>query len=519
MKRAAFVRWSVPMISVVACLLALAGAWLRPVWHDELYTLSLARLPVGELMAALLVDSGPPLHYLLCHVLFALVGWQEGSMLGTLMVRLPSVLALACIPWVAWKARPIGDPGELWGPLLVVAWLPLLYFGTEARAYAPLALVNALLWIRGPRWIERGGRWTFCFAGLAACLPLLHYTGSVSFLLLPSLAFFMPRQRRRVLVLALALAALPALAWMPAMLGTPEDSMGWVATESGPGRPGLATLSALAPAGPFPALFEAFNSPVPPWVSVLVLGALIGGVVLGASMLRQNHGADAVDAQAAIRLTIALLPAVGIAALALGGIPVYFAGRTESMVWALAAALGAILILGLRPIARRVVAGSYVLVGAVTIFAWLADLPSRPPAPGIEVGRELASWIEKGDRVVVAGLWQLEVRHGLAEKSLEAPSGVAALVEVETIPHSQAEHPGWLDRKAAISSEVIDEARAMSEDAAEKGSRIWLVWSPALPLESTFFPAFAGWHREKMTGSPIITVDLLTPPPVDGGTQ
>ena len=93
MKRAAFVRCSVLLISVVVFLLALAGAWLRPVWHDELYTLALARLPVGELLPALVVDSGPPLHYLLCHFLFVLVGWQEGSMLGTLMVRLPSVLA------------------------------------------------------------------------------------------------------------------------------------------------------------------------------------------------------------------------------------------------------------------------------------------------------------------------------------------------------------------------------------------------------------------------------------------
>ena len=518
MRRIAFGRWSGLLISVVASLLALAGAWLRPMWHDELYTLALARLPVRELIAALVVDSGPPLHYLLCHLLFALVGWQEGSMLGTLMVRLPSVLAFACIPWVVWKARPVGARGELWGPLLVVAWLPLLYFGTEARAYALLALVNAVLWIRGPRWIERGGRWLFCFAVLAASLPLLHYTGLVSFLLLPSLAFFVPRQRRRALVLILALAVLPALAWMPVMLGAPSDSMDWVATESGPGRPGLATVSVLAPAGPFPALFEASGSPLPPWVSVLILGTLIGGAVLGASKLRQNHDADAIDAQAAIRLTIALLPAVGIAVLALGGIPIYFAGRTESMVWALAAALGAILILGLRPMARRIVAGSYVLVGVVTIFVWLADLPSRMPAPGVEVGRVLASMVEDTDRVVVVGLWQLEVRHGLAQGLLDGLAATLEVIEVETVPRSQSEHPGWLDREAATSAALFDEARAMSENAAQMGSRIWLVWSPALPLESTFFPAFKGWQRSRVAGSPIIAVDLLMPPPAEETT-
>ena len=518
MKRTIFARCLVLLISSAACLLAFAGTWLRPVWHDELYTLALARLPVGELVAALVVDSGPPLHYLLCHLLFALVGWQEGSMVGTLMVRLPSVLAFGLMPWVAWKARPVGDRGGPWGPLLVVAWLPLLYFGTEARSYALLALVNALLWIRGPRWIERGGRWTFGFAALAACLPLLHYTGLVSFLLLPSLAFYIPRQRRRALVLTLVLASLPALAWMPVMLRAPAESMGWVATESGPGKPGLATVSVLAPAGPFPALFEASGSPIPSWVSVLILGGLVGGAVLGAWRLRRNHDADAVDVQAAIRLTIALLPAVGVAVLALAGIPVYFAGRTESMGWALAAALGTILILGLRPTARRIVAGSYVLAGAVTIFSWLADLPSRPPAPGVEVGRVLASMVEDTDRVVVAGLWQLEVRHGLAQGLLEGLSATPIIVDVETVPRSQAEHPGWLDRQAATSPELSGEAQALSKNAAAAGNRIWLVWSPALPLESTFFPAFDGWQRSRVAGSLIIAVDLLMPPPAEETT-
>ncbi len=45
------------LISSMACVLAFAGAWLRPVWHDELYTLALARLPVNELLSALVVDS------------------------------------------------------------------------------------------------------------------------------------------------------------------------------------------------------------------------------------------------------------------------------------------------------------------------------------------------------------------------------------------------------------------------------------------------------------------------------
>jgi hypothetical protein len=513
----------VPVVCAAAFTLALVGAWLRPIWHDELYTLALARLPITELLSALVVDSGPPLHYLLCHVLFVLVGWQEGSLLGTVIARLPSVLAFALLPWVVWKARPIGQRVLPWGPLLVIAWLPLVYFGTEARAYALLALVNALVWIRGPEWIERGGRRTAAFAATAACLPLLHYAGAASFLALPALALFVSRRRRRALLMSLVGAALPMLAWSPVFLRAPRASMSWVETAAGPGRPGVATVSVLSPAGPFPALFEAPSMPVAPWVSVSILGVLVCGVVFGALALRRRPDENTTDASVATRLAIGLLPAVAMCLLALGGTPVYFAGRTESMVWALAAALVAILALGLPAIARRIAVGSYLLAGVVTVAMWFSALPARPPAPGVEVGHNLAPMIEGGDRVVVAGLWQLGVRHGLAKGLRDGSAVFSEIVDVETVPRSQAEHPGWLDRDAVTSPELFREARALRESAESEQSRLWLVWSPALPLEDHFFPAFAGWQRGRIAASPVIAVDLLVPPPpdapifVDGG--
>ncbi len=228
--KSAFDHRGVLIVAAAAFTCALAGAWMRPVWHDELYTLFLARMPMTELISALVVDSGPPLHYLLCHALFVLVGWQEGSVLGTLMVRLPSVLAFALLPWVVGWAHAPTYRKLPWGPLLIVVWLPLLYFGTEARTYALLALVNALVWIRGPAWIEGGGRRTVLFALLAGCLPLLHYAGLASFVTLPALAFFIKQGHRRKLAFAITGAALPTLAWLPVMAGAPRASMGWVAT-------------------------------------------------------------------------------------------------------------------------------------------------------------------------------------------------------------------------------------------------------------------------------------------------
>jgi hypothetical protein len=500
------------VLCVVAFALAFAGAWLRPVWHDELYTLALARLPIHELLSALVVDSGPPLHYLICHALFLVVGWQEGSMLGTLLVRLPSVLAFTLLPWVVWRTRPVVQRAPLWGPLLVVAWLPLLYFGTEARAYALLALVNAVVWIRGPDWLERGGRWTMAFAVLAGCLALLHYAGVFSFIALTALAFFVSSGRRRVLFATLAGAALPMLAWAPVLLGAPRGSMAWVEMVAGPGRPGMATLSVLSPAGPFPALFEVDSLPVAPWLSFSILGVLVCGACYGATALHRRDEESRRDGSVAIRLAIGLLPTVAVALLALGGVPVYFAGRSESMVWALAAALVAILVTGLAVPIRWTVVGPYLLVGAMTVALWLGSLPARSPAPGVEVGLTLAPMVEEGDRVVVAGLWQLEVRHGLAMAVRDGSAVGAEIVAVETVPQSQAEHPGWLDREAVTSPELLREARALRDSAEAEQGRIWLVWSPVLPLEDTFFPAYSGWRRDRVVGSPFIAVDLLTPP-------
>ena len=111
------------------------------------------------------------------------------------------------------------------------------------------------------------------------------------------------------------------------------------------------------------------------------------------------------------------------------------------------------------------------------------------------------------------------MRHGLAQGLLDGSAATPVIVEVETVPRSQADHPGWLDREAVTSPALYDEARALSENAATERSRIWLVWSPALPLESSFFPAFEGWQRGRVAGSPIIAVDLLTPPSTEGTTR
>ena len=501
--------WWMVLLSTAAFAAALWASWQRPVWHDELYTLYLARMPVADLIEALRMDSGPPLHYLLCRLLYLLVGWQEGSNFGTFMVRLPSVLAFTVLPWVVWRWTRLQGAGGCWAPLLIVVWLPMLYFATEARAYALLALVNALVWLWGLGLIRRGGIRVAGFAALAASLPMLHYAGIVSLCALPLLAVAIPRSRWRSLAAALGAASLPLLAWTPMLLNAPKKSMGWVGTLSGPGRPGMSTLQVLSPAGPFPALFEAPQTVVPSWVSVTTLLLLVCGCVVGAAVCWEGRRGRNTGPVYALGPALGLLPLSGLVLLATFEVPAYFAGRSESMVWPLAAAVAASLLGRLPRSARLLAVGPYISLALVTAAMWLNELPSRPESIGVEVGRAIAPQLRPDDLVVVVGLWQLEVEHGLAEALFASSSVNQPRPRVRTLPSSQAEHPGWFDRAAIARPLVLDEARRLAGLVRDRGGRIWLVSSPALPIEDTVIPAISDWRRQDVLATPIVAVGLF----------
>jgi hypothetical protein len=290
--------------------------------------------------------------------------------------------------------------------------------------------------------------------------------------------------------------------------------MGWVDTSAGPGRPGISTATVLAPAGPFPALFEVTSTAVPQWASLLVLMGLTGCAAAGGLRLYRHSQQTDSDLHLGAQLGIGLVPVMALGSLALLGIPVYFAGRAESMVWGLAVALAAILVSGLPPLVRWICIGTYSIIGAATIGLWLADLPIRPQAPGVEVGQWLAPMLEEGDRVVVFGLWQLEIEHGLARAWPVSSNGDPTPAQVLTLPRSQAEHPGWFDRIAAVSNSIVDEARVLEHEQRQRGGRIWLLWSPAQHMEHIWSSVFRGWRYMRIANSPVIAVELFVPPTV-----
>ncbi|MEW6336657.1 MAG: hypothetical protein AB1625_04570, partial [Acidobacteriota bacterium] len=55
-------------VGAVALLLRAAAAAIRAPWHDEYFTAWAASIPWPDLLAALRVDSGPPLPYVLVRI-------------------------------------------------------------------------------------------------------------------------------------------------------------------------------------------------------------------------------------------------------------------------------------------------------------------------------------------------------------------------------------------------------------------------------------------------------------------
>ncbi len=134
-------------------------------WLDEALTVNIARLPLGDLQAALKRDGAPPLYYVLLH------GWMLVFGTGDLAARsLSGVLGVAMLPLAYWAGRRLGgdDPSRRrwagWAAVLVVASSPYaIRYATEARMYM-LAMVLVLvgyllLWqaVDRPTWPRLAG--------------------------------------------------------------------------------------------------------------------------------------------------------------------------------------------------------------------------------------------------------------------------------------------------------------------------------------------------------------------------
>jgi mannosyltransferase len=225
--------WGGLAVAVVVAGGLLLRFWTRSdLWFDEALSVDLARLPLGELRAALAHDGHPPLYYVLLHV------WMSAFGDSDLAVRsLSGLFAIAALP-LAWRlGERIGGRSAGFAAFVVLVSSPFaIRYATEARMYTlvMLLVLGGALALRSA--LESGRARSLVVVGLASgCLLLTHYWSfylvGATGLLLSWLAWRAPTAARRRRALgalgAVAAGGLLFVPWIPtfwaqaASTGTP----------------------------------------------------------------------------------------------------------------------------------------------------------------------------------------------------------------------------------------------------------------------------------------------------------
>ncbi len=211
-----------PAAVAVGALALLAFALRLPGLHqalygDELFTYDIVtRTGLGDLLAQVRDTSiTPPLHYVLAY------GSQK---LGNppVSVRLPSLLAgAAVVPLVYLLGlRTVGRRAGVLAAGFTALSPFLIFYGSEARAYATLAFLLLLGTLALVRALSAGASpwWWALFAAAGAASLYTHYTAAIYLAAQALWALVAYRERWRALLAANGAVALAFLPWIPAYL-------------------------------------------------------------------------------------------------------------------------------------------------------------------------------------------------------------------------------------------------------------------------------------------------------------
>lgn len=400
----------------IGVLARLGAALARPLWADEIFTLTVARRSVPEILAALRVDSGPPLHYLAAHVLL-LPFPAPGA--GDVVVRLLSLVSsLLHLPLLFFVGKRLGRPTAGLAAAALYAVFPLaVLYGVEGRGYALASLLALLAFERALALRERPRFGTGAALALAAAgAALTHYLAVFPVAALALLAIGARPAARRALALSGAGAALLVAPWIPVALRQPAAAMAWAR--------GAAFAGALRD---FPANL-AFGVE-PSGVFALPL-AVLGAVLVGALLLRERRG---------VLSPVALVLGGSLVLLALAQVStgaLVLPGRTAVVFLPFVA-----LLVASAPPAVPLAAGTLAVAFLVRV---LPDLPG--PSPGETVARLLEGPARAGKTIAAAGYWGPELDYRLAR--------LGAGGRVVLFPSAVAAHRGWY-REEEISPEAL----------------------------------------------------------------
>jgi hypothetical protein len=396
----------------------------KPLWADEIFTLDLARRSADAIVAALRVDSGPPLHYLLARLVLFPFGPNPGP--EDILVRALSVVAsLSHVPLFFRITRRLhrADAGLFAATLFAVVPLAVDY-AAEGRSYAMASLLVLFAFERAlalrdePRLSV-----ALALAASAAAAVLTHYLAVFPIAGLAVLAHGASPAARKALVLSGGGGALLTLPWLPVALHQPAASMSWSGTEPFRGAPldlvvnlafGLQPDGAWQPWAAALAgivltalLFGARKGPLAPVAGVLGLGLtllLVAQAVTGSVLLPE-------------RSALPFLPFVALLAAA-------------------------------APLAFRAV---LLTIAALSLAVRLPGLVA--PTPGAALARALLPRLRSGSSVCAVALWGPELdyrsrRAGVFGRVVLFPSAVKA-------------HPGWYREEDLPDTALRAEAAAL----------------------------------------------------------
>jgi 4-amino-4-deoxy-L-arabinose transferase-like glycosyltransferase len=213
-------------VVVLAAVLRSFHLTARSLWFDEAWSVSLARMPLGQLLATLRgADAHPPLYFLL------LRAWVDWFGDGETPVRVLSVVVgsatvgLAYVAAWRWAGRMVAAVAAF---LLAVSPFHVMA-SQEARMYPLLGLLvlaaTAALWEA----LYRSGSWWVAYGLLGAASLYTHYLAGPVVLAHGLYVFAVDRRRESCLRWMATVAGMVALfsPWLPTFVHQLTGGAGW----------------------------------------------------------------------------------------------------------------------------------------------------------------------------------------------------------------------------------------------------------------------------------------------------
>lgn len=203
---------AVVSITVLAALLRFPTLAAQSYWYDEIVTVGLVKMHLGDLLSAIPdSENTPPLYYLLAWTWSQLFGTSEFALRS-----LSAVFGVATIPVLYLAFKELVSPRVGLVVSLLAAVNPfLVWYSQEARSYALLALLGAVSFLFFVRTLKSPSRSSVVWWAVASALALVtHY--SASFLVGAEAVLLLFAHRRRaeirwatVFLVAVGAALLP----------------------------------------------------------------------------------------------------------------------------------------------------------------------------------------------------------------------------------------------------------------------------------------------------------------------